>query len=102
MGGMDVTGWITGQVFVHTVDETEVQQVIAFLNAQGVPNQVMTTAEQMVLDPARPEGAVTSTSFSIMAQYAGFPQVLAPVLNDFMQRAHGGGWALPTDDGPEA
>lgn len=101
MGGMDITGWITGQIFVHTVDEGEVQQITTFLNAQAVPNQVMTTAEQMVLDPSQPEAAVTSTSYSIVAQYAGFPQVVAPVLNDFMQRAHGGGWDLPTSDGPE-
>jgi hypothetical protein len=98
---MDVTGWIAGQVFVHTVDEGEVQQIVAFLNAQGIPNQVMTTAEQMVLDTAQPDDAVTSTSFSIVAQYAGFPQVVAPVLNDFMQRAHGGGWELPTPE-PES
>ena len=49
----------------------------------------------MVLDPDRPEGAVTSTSFSIVAQLAGFPQVVSPVLADFMQRAHGGGCAEP-------
>lgn len=95
---MDITGWITGQIFVHTVDEAEVQQITTFLNAQGIPNQVMTTAEQMVLDPAEPGDAVTSTSFSIVAQYAGFPQVVAPVLNDFMRRAHGGGWELPASD----
>jgi hypothetical protein len=100
MTGMDITGWITGQIFVHTVDEAEVQQITTFLNAQGVPNQVMTTAEQMVLDPAEPGDAVTTTSYSIVAQYAGFPQVVAPVLNDFMQRAHGGGWELPTPDIP--
>ena len=98
---MDITGWITGQVFVHTVDEGEVQQIVEFLNAQGVPNQVMTTAEQMVLDSSQPSGAVTTTSFSIVAQYAGFPQVVAPVLSDFMQRAHGGGWELPTPE-PES
>jgi len=25
-------------------------------------------------------------------QLAGFPQVVAPVLNDLVQRAHGAGW----------
>ena len=89
---MDVTGWITGQIFLHTVDEAEVQQITAFLNANGIPNQVLTTSEQMVLDPDQPEGAVTSTTFSIVAQLAGFPQVISPVLADFMQRSHGGGW----------
>ena len=91
---MDITGWISGQVFLHTLDEDEAQQITAFLNARGIPNQVLTTAEQMVLDPAEPEGSVTSTSFSVMAQLAGFPQVVTPVLSDFMQRAHGGGWAI--------
>ena len=91
---MDITGWISGQVFVHTLDEDEAQQITAFLNARGIPNQVLTTSEQMVLDPAEPDASVTSTSFSVMAQLAGFPQVVTPVLGDFMQRAHGGGWAV--------
>jgi hypothetical protein len=90
---MDVTGRVAGQVFVHTVDEDEVQQV-TFLNARGIANQVMTTSEQLVLDPARPDGSVTSTSYSVVAQFAGFPQVVTPALADFMQRSHGGGWAI--------
>ena len=89
---MDITGWITGQVFMHTVDEQEAEQVTAFLTSRGIPSQVMTTAEQMVLDPADPEQSVSTTSFSVMAQLNGFPQVMAPVLGDLMQRAHGGGW----------
>jgi hypothetical protein len=27
-------------------------------------------------------------------QLGGFPQVLAPALNDLVQRVHGGGWAI--------
>lgn len=93
MAGMDVTGWITGQVFLNTVDESEVQQVTAYLNARGVSTQLMTTNEQMVLDPGQPDQSVTTTSYSVAAQVAGFPQVISPVLAELMQRAHGGGWA---------
>lgn len=95
---MDVTGWITGQFFLNTVDEAEVQQITAVLTARGIASQVMTTNEQMVLDPAIPEQSVTTTSYCIAAQLGGFPQVIAPLLNELMQRSHGGGWIL---DEPE-
>ncbi|MEP6598444.1 MAG: hypothetical protein ABJB98_03235 [Actinomycetota bacterium] len=91
---MEMTGWLSGQVFVQTVDEKEVQQVTAFLNARGITFQLLTMSERMVLDPAQPEGAVSTDRFSIAIQLAGFPQVLAPVLTDLIQRAHGAGWQL--------
>jgi hypothetical protein len=53
----------------------------------------------MVLDETRPESAVTSDRFSIAIQLGGFPQVLAPVLSDLVQRVHGGGWAAEPLDG---
>lgn len=92
---MDVTGWISGQVFLQTIDENEVQQVSAFLSARGIASQVMTMSEQMVLDPAEPTtSSVTSTSYSVMVQLGGFPQMVSQVLGDLMQRAHGGTWEV--------
>lgn len=91
---MDVTGWVSGQVFLQTIDENEVQQVSAFLAARGVASQVMTMSEQMVLDPQEPASSVTSTSYSIMVQLAGFPQMVSQLLADLMQRAHGGTWEI--------
>jgi hypothetical protein len=89
---MDMTGWLTGQVFLQTVDEKEVHRVSAFLNARGLAFQVLTLSERMVLDPENPEAGVTTDRFSIAVQLGGFPQVIGPVLNDLVQRAHGGGW----------
>jgi exosome complex RNA-binding protein Rrp42 (RNase PH superfamily) len=91
---MDVTGWISGQVFLHSIDEAEVERINAFLSARGIVSQVMTMNEQMMLDPAQPEDSVSNTSYSIVAQLAGFPQVITQVLSDLMQRSHGGGWDL--------
>jgi hypothetical protein len=96
---VDVTGWMSGQVFLQTVDENEVSKVSAFLAARGLASQVMTMSEQMVLDPTEPASAVTSTSYSIMVQLGGFPQMVSQVLADLMQRAHGGSWEL--EDQPE-
>jgi hypothetical protein len=48
----------------------------------------------MVLDPENPQDGVTTDRFSVAVQLGGFPQVLAPVLNDLVQRAHGGGWEI--------
>jgi hypothetical protein len=92
MDGMDLTGWLQGQAFVQTVDETEVEQVTAFLNARGLAFQVLTLSERMVVDQGDPSTAVTSDRFSIAIQLGGFPQVVAPVLTDLLQRGHGGGW----------
>lgn len=89
---MEMTGWLNGQVFLQTVDEKEVQQVSAFLNARGLAFQVLTLSERMVLDPQNPADGVTTDRFSIAIQLGGFPQVIGPVLNDLVQRAHGGGW----------
>jgi hypothetical protein len=93
---MDMTGWLTGQIFLQTVDENEVKQVSALLNARGIAFQVLTLSERMVLDPADPDPAkaVSSDRFSIAIQVAGFPQVLSPVLTELIQRAHGGSWQL--------
>lgn len=89
---MEMTGWLSGQVFLQTVDEKEVQRVSGFLNARGLAFQVLTLSERMMLDPQNPEAGVTTDRFSIAVQLAGFPQVVAPVLNDLVQRAHGAGW----------
>ena len=97
--GMDMTGWMQGQVFVQTVDEREVEAVTGFLNARGLTFQVLTLSERMVVDETDPEGAVTTDRFSIGVQLAGFPQVVAPLLSELTQRVHGGGWdpeKLPT------
>jgi hypothetical protein len=94
MGGMDMTGWLSGQVFLSTVDEQEVQEVSSFLNARGLAFQVLTLSERMVLDPQDPQTGVTTDRFSIAVQIGGFPQVVAPVLNDLVQRAHGAGWQI--------
>ena len=89
---MEMTGWLTGQVFLQTVDEKEVAAVSAFLNARSIAFQVLTLSERMQLDPADPGAAVSTDRFSIAVHLGGFPQVVGPVLNDLVQRAHGGGW----------
>jgi hypothetical protein len=91
---MDMTGWLQGQVFVQTVDEKEVEQVTAFLTGRQLNFQVLTLSERMVVDEAEPESAVTTDRFSIAIQLGGFPQVLAPALNDLVQRVHGGSWEI--------
>jgi hypothetical protein len=93
---MDMTGWLTGQLFLQTVDEREVQEVSTFLSARGITFQVLTLSERMVLDDSDPSQGVSSDRFSIGIQLAGFPQVVGPVLTDVIQRAHGGGWGEPT------
>lgn len=90
---MDMTGWLQGQVFLQTVDEQEVAAVTAFLDARGIAFQVLTLSERMVLDAGGTDAGVTSDRFSIAVQIGGFPQVIAPVLSDLVQRVHGGGWA---------
>lgn len=97
---MDMTGWISGQVFFQTVDQTEVEQINAFLGARGIASQILTQSEHMMLDPADPSVGVTSERFSIAVQLAGFPQVIGPVLNELVQRAHGGGWAAEDPGNP--
>jgi hypothetical protein len=89
---MDMTGWLQGQVFVQTVDEKEVEKVTGFLTSRGLNFQVLTLSERMVLDDGNPSSAVTTDRFSIAVQLGGFPQVLAPVLSDLVQRVHGGSW----------
>jgi hypothetical protein len=92
MAAMEMTGWLNGQVFLQTVDEKEVGAVSAFLNARGLTFQVLTLSERMMLDPRDPDSAVSSDRFSVAVQVGGFPQVVGPVLNDLIQRTHGGGW----------
>lgn len=94
-----MTGWLSGQIFLQTVDEKEVEAVTAFLNARGLAFQVLTLSERMVLDSGQPEAGVTTDRFSIAVQLAGFPQVLAPVLTEMVQRVHGGSWD-PEAPGP--
>lgn len=89
---MEMTGWLNGQVFLQTVDEKEVAAVSEFLNARGLTFQVLTLSERMTLDPNDPASAVSTDRFSVAIQVAGFPQVVGPVLNDLIQRTHGGGW----------
>lgn len=93
MSFVEMTGWLSGQVFLQTVDEKEVAAVTEFLNARGIAFQVLTLSERMQLDPADPASAVTSDRFSVAVQLAGFPQVVSPVLNDLVSRVHGAGWA---------
>jgi selenophosphate synthetase-related protein len=90
---MDMTGWLSGQIFVQTVDEKEVEAVTNFLTARGLNFQVLTLSERMVLDADDPASAVTTDRFSIAVQLGGFPQVLAPVLGDLVQRVHSGNWS---------
>ena len=89
---MDMTGWLAGQIFLQTVDDQEVAAVSAFLNARGIAFQVLTLSERMQIDPTDPGATVSTDRFSIAVQMAGFPQVMGPVLNDLIQRAHGAGW----------
>ncbi|MEO6885121.1 MAG: hypothetical protein ABI232_02390 [Jatrophihabitantaceae bacterium] len=91
---MDMTGWLSGQVFLQTVDDKEVAQVSEFLNARGLAFQVLTLSERMVLDGNDPTSAVSTDRFSIAVHLAGFPQVVGPVLTDLIQRTHGGGWTV--------
>jgi hypothetical protein len=91
---MDMTGWVTGQLFLQTVDDDEVKQVSDYLNAKGIGFQVLTLSERMTIDSAEPDQAISSERFSIAIQLAGFPQVLGPILNELIQRSHGGGWVV--------
>jgi hypothetical protein len=93
---MDMTGWLSGQVFLQTVDDAEVQRVTAFLNARGIAFQMLTLSERMTLDESDPASGVTTDRYSIGVQLAGFPQVIGPIVNDLIQRTHGGGWETET------
>lgn len=90
-----MTGWLSGQVFLQTMDQQEVQQVSNFLSARQIGFHVLTVNERMVLDAGKPEDAVSTDRYSIAIQLAGFPQALAPLLDDLVRRAHGGGWEEP-------
>jgi hypothetical protein len=89
---MEMTGWLGGQVFLQTVDEREVAQVSEFLTTHGLSFQVLTLSERMVMTGGDAADAVSTDRFSVAIQIGGFPQVVGPVLNDLIQRAHGGGW----------
>ncbi|MDT4937799.1 MAG: hypothetical protein QOG80_1470, partial [Pseudonocardiales bacterium] len=91
-----MTGWLSGQVFLQTVDEAEVAVVGAFLNARGIAFQVLTLSERMVVEPDNPDGTLSSDRFSIAIQVAGFPQVVGPVVGELIQRTLGGGWEIVT------
>jgi len=89
---METTGWLSGQLFLQSLDRAEVEQIGNFLQTRGIASQTLTQSEQMLLDPADPASGVTSERFSIAVQLAGFPQVIAPVLAELLERAHGRGW----------
>jgi hypothetical protein len=89
---METTGWLSGQIFFQTVDGAEAQQINEFLASRGILSQTLTQSEQLLLDPQDPASGVTSDRFSIAVQLAGFPQVISPVLDELLQRAHGRGW----------
>ena len=89
---MEMTGWLSGQVFLQTVDESEVSELTAFLTARGLTFQTLTLSERMLVDPEDPESGVSTDRFSIAVQLAGFPQVIGPVVNELIGRTHGGGW----------
>lgn len=93
MGCMQMTGWLSGQVFLQTVDDEEVKTVTAWLGSKNIAHQVLTANERITLDASDPASAVTASSYSIGIQLAGFPQVIAQVLADITARAHGKGWA---------
>jgi hypothetical protein len=93
---MEMTGWLSGQVFLQTVDQQEVQRVSAFLGSRQIAFHVLTVNERMVMDPEKPEDAVSTDRYSIAIQLAGFPQAIAPLLDELVRRAHGGGWDEPT------
>ena len=92
---METTGWISGQLFLQTLDRAEVAEVGAFLAARGIVSQTLTQSEQMLLDPSDPATGVSSERFSIAVQLAGFPQVIAPILTELLERAHGRGFGEP-------
>jgi hypothetical protein len=98
-GCMEMTGWLSGQIFFQTVDQDEAQQINAFLATRGIMAQTLTQSEHLMLDPADPASGVTSDRFSVAVQLAGFPQVISPVLDELIQRAHGRGWQ-PDDGSP--
>ena len=89
---MEMTGWLSGQVFLQTVDEGEVAVVGEYLNARGIAYQVLTLSERMVVEPDNPDGTLSTDRFSIAIQLGGFPQVIGPVVGELLQRTHGGGW----------
>jgi hypothetical protein len=91
---MDITGWLTGQVFLQTVDESEAHRASAFLAARGIAYDVLTVSDRIVLDPTEPDDGVHSRRFSVAAQLVGFPHTLAPLLTDLLRRARDGEWTI--------
>ncbi|MFL6163954.1 MAG: hypothetical protein ACJ74U_17255 [Jatrophihabitantaceae bacterium] len=89
---METTGWISGQLFLQTLDRAEVAEIGTFLANRGIASQTLTQSEQMLLDPTDPASGVSSERFSIAVQLAGFPQVIAPILTELLERAHGRGF----------
>jgi hypothetical protein len=91
---VDMTGWVTGHVFLQTVDESEAHRASAFLAARGVAYDVLTVSDRIVVDPTDPDDGVYSGRFSVAAQLGGFPQTLAPLLTELLQRARDGDWTF--------
>lgn len=90
---MDMTGWVDAKIFLQTVDELEMQAATAYLGSKGIATQMLTLSERMMLDPEMSDATITSDRYSIAVPIGGFPQAITPILNDIIQRVHGGGWS---------
>jgi hypothetical protein len=91
---MDMTGWVDAKIFLQTVDDNEMKAATAYLTSKGIATQMLTLSERMMLDPSQQESAISTERYSIAVPIGGFPQVIGPVLNDLIQRVHGGGWTI--------
>ncbi len=54
----------------------------------------MTTKVESASEAMKSPGVErVSDRYSIAVPIGGFPQAIAPILNDIIQRVHGGGWS---------
>lgn len=90
---MDMTGWVDAKIFLQTVDDVEMQAATAYLASKGIATQMLTLSERMLLDPSVSDATIMSDRYSIAVPIGGFPQAIAPILDDIIQRVHGGGWS---------
>ncbi|HEY2042551.1 MAG TPA: hypothetical protein VGH11_07730 [Jatrophihabitans sp.] len=94
---MEITGWISGQMFLQTVDQADVETVTTFLNARSIPYQILTTTEQVVMEADKPDDSFAVDRFSIAVQLGGFPHIVSQVINDLAHRAHANDWSEPSE-----
>jgi hypothetical protein len=94
---MEITGWITGQMFLQTVDQADVDAVTGFLSTRGIPFQILTTTEQVVMESDKPDESFAVDRFSIAVQLGGFPHIVSQVINDVAHRAHANDWSEPVE-----